>query len=87
LAELYRRGREHEELYELAGLLIEWDERTWLWRFRHYTIVARAQGEETIRTHGTRVQVLGKLIAQLQIPKLREVRSRLVELFESGTAG
>jgi len=36
---------------------------------------------------GTPVQVLGKLIAQRQIPKLWEVRSRLVELFESERNG
>jgi tryptophan 2,3-dioxygenase len=87
LAELYMRGREHEELYQLAELLTEWDERIWMWRFRHYTIVARALGEDTIGTQGTPVQVLGKLIAQRQIPKLWEVRSRLVELFDAERRG
>jgi hypothetical protein len=33
------------------------------------------------------VQVLGKLIAQRQIPKLWEVRSRLVELFDAERKG
>ncbi len=87
LVELYQHGREHEELYQMAELLTEWDERIWVWRFRHYTIVARALGEETIGTQGTPVQVLGKLIAQRQIPKLWEVRSRLVELFDSEHKG
>ncbi len=87
LAELYQHGREHEELYQLAELLTEWDERIWVWRFRHYTIVARALGEETIGTQGTPVQVLGRLIAQRQIPKLWEVRSRLVELFDAERKG
>jgi len=87
LPELYMRGREHESLYELAELLTEWDERIWVWRFRHYTIVARALGEETIGTQGTPVQVLGKLIAQRQIPKLWELRSRLVELFDAERRG
>jgi len=87
LVELYQRGREHEELYQLAELLTEWDERIWVWRFRHYTIVARALGEDTIGTQGTPVQVLGKLIAQRQIPKLWEVRSRLVELFDAERKG
>ena len=87
LEELYMRGREHEELYQLAELLTEWDERIWVWRFRHYTIVARALGEETTGTQGTPVQVLGKLIAQRQIPKLWEVRSRLVELFDAERRG
>ncbi len=87
LSELYRHGREHEQLYQLAELLTEWDERIWVWRFRHYAIVARALGEETIGTQGTPVQVLGKLIAQRQIPKLWEVRSRLVELFDAERKG
>jgi tryptophan 2,3-dioxygenase len=87
LADVYRQGREHEDLYQLAELLTEWDERIWLWRFRHYAIVARALGEETIGTQGTPVQVLGKLIAQRQMPKLWEVRSRLVELFDAERQG
>jgi tryptophan 2,3-dioxygenase len=87
LEALYRHGRDHEELYQLAELLTEWDERIWVWRLRHYTVVARALGEETIGTQGTPVQVLGKLIAQRQIPKLWDVRSRLVELFDAERRG
>jgi len=87
LVELYQHGREHEELYQLAELLTEWDERIWMWRFRHYAIVSRALGEDTIGTQGTPVQVLGKLIAQRQIPRLWEVRSRLVELFDAERKG
>jgi tryptophan 2,3-dioxygenase len=87
LIELYQRGREFEDLYQLAELLTEWDERIWVWRFRHYSIVARALGEETVGTQGTPVQVLGKLIAQRQLPKLWEMRSRLVELFDSEREG
>jgi tryptophan 2,3-dioxygenase len=83
LTELYQRGREFEQLYQLGELLTEWDERIWVWRFRHYAIVARALGEETVGTQGTPVQVLGKLIAQRQLPKLWEIRSRLVELFDA----
>jgi tryptophan 2,3-dioxygenase len=87
LVELYQRGREHEDLYQVAELLTEWDERIWVWRFRHYAIVARALGEDTIGTQGTPVQVLGKLIAQRQIPKLWEVRSQLVKLFDAERKG
>jgi tryptophan 2,3-dioxygenase len=86
LTDLYRHGREHEDLYQLAELLTEWDERIWVWRFRHYAIVARALGEDTIGTQGTPVQVLGKLIAQRQLPKLWDTRSRLVELFDTERA-
>jgi tryptophan 2,3-dioxygenase len=87
LSDLYRHGRENEDLFQLAELLTEWDERVWVWRFRHYAVVARALGEETIGTQGTPVQVLGKLIAQRQIPKLWDVRSRLVQLFDAERKG
>jgi tryptophan 2,3-dioxygenase len=84
LTDIYTRGREREieELRALAELLIEWDERLWVWRFRHYSVVARALGEDTVGTQGTPVQVLGKLIAQRQLPKLWQARSRLVEIFD-----
>ncbi len=50
--DLYRRGREFEDLYQLAELLTDWDERIWIWRFRHYAVVARALGEDTHRHAG-----------------------------------
>ena len=83
LTELYRRRREFDQLHELAELLTDWDERIWVWRIRHYTIVVRALGEQTTGIQGIPVQTLGKLIAQRQIPKLWDARSRLVELFDA----
>ncbi len=83
LESLYQHGREHEDLYALAEALTDWDERVWLWRFRHYSVVARSLGEHTVGTQGTPVEVLGKLIAQRQLPRLWHVRSRLVELFDA----
>ena len=52
----------------MAEPLTDWDERIWLWRFRHYAVVARNLGEDTVGTQGTPVAVLGKLIAQRQLP-------------------
>ncbi|MGI8711651.1 MAG: tryptophan 2,3-dioxygenase family protein [Solirubrobacteraceae bacterium] len=86
LVQLYRAGSEHEQLRRLAEVLTDWDERIWIWRFRHYSVVARAIGERSVGTQGTPVQVLGKLVAQRQLPKLWEVRSRLVELFDAERA-
>jgi tryptophan 2,3-dioxygenase len=85
LVDVYRRGREPEleDVHQLAELLTEWDERIWVWRFRHYSVIARALGEDTVGTQGTPVQVLGKLIAQRQLPKLWDARSRLVKLFDA----
>jgi tryptophan 2,3-dioxygenase len=82
LPDVYRRRADFQELHQLAELLTDLDERLRLWRFRHYSVVARAIGEESIGIQGTPVQVLGKLIAQRQLPNLWEVRSRLAELFE-----
>ena len=84
LVELYQRGREHEQLYQLAEALTDWDERIWIWRFRHYATVARHLGEDTKGTQGTPVAVLGKLIAQRQLPELWHARATLVERFDAG---
>jgi tryptophan 2,3-dioxygenase len=81
LTELYRRRREFEALHLVAELLTDFDERLRLWRFRHYSVVARAIGEEGVGIQGVEVQMLAKLIAQRQLPKLWEVRARLVEQF------
>jgi tryptophan 2,3-dioxygenase len=83
LTDVFRRRSELPECHQLAELLTDWDERLRLWRFRHYSIVARAIGEESIGIQGTPVQVLGKLVAQRQLPKLWEARSRLVQQFDA----
>jgi tryptophan 2,3-dioxygenase len=82
LADLYRDRERHEPLHALAELLTDFDERLRLWRFRHYSVVARAIGEESIGIQGVAVQQLTRLIAQRQLPKLWEVRTRLVDAFE-----
>jgi tryptophan 2,3-dioxygenase len=84
LADVYVRGRELEELYQAAEALTDWDERIWVWRFRHYAVVARSLGEDTSGTQGTPVAVLGKLIAQRQLPELWKARAELVERFDAG---
>jgi tryptophan 2,3-dioxygenase len=87
LTELYRDRQHHASLHELAELLTDFDERVRLWRFRHYSVVARAIGEESIGIQGVAVRQLTKLIAQRQLPKLWEVRARLVALFEDERQG
>lgn len=83
LEELYVRGREFEALHAAAELPTDWDERIWVWRFRHYAVVARSLGEHTVGTQGTPVQVLGRLIAQRQVVQLWDIRGRLVERFDA----
>jgi tryptophan 2,3-dioxygenase len=80
LLELYVRGREHEELYQLAELLTEWDERVGVWRFRHFKVVARIIGEDVVGTQGTPVELLAGLIKYKMFPDLWTVRTDLTEL-------
>jgi tryptophan 2,3-dioxygenase len=80
VVELYVRGREHEDLYQLAELLIAWDEHISLWRMRHYLVVARVIGDEVVGTQGTPVELLGGLIKQRFYPELWHARNRLTQL-------
>jgi tryptophan 2,3-dioxygenase len=80
LLEVYVRGREHEELYQLAELLTEWDERVGLWRYRHFQVVARIIGEDVVGTQGTPVELLAGLIKNRMFPELWRVRTELTEL-------
>lgn len=86
LVALYRQRSDHPHLHELAELLTDWDERLRIWRFRHYTVVARAIGEETVGIAGIPVPMLPKLIVQRQFPKLWQARTRLVEEFDAERA-
>jgi tryptophan 2,3-dioxygenase len=78
--ELYQRGREFEELYQLAELLIEWDERVTLWRIRHFKVVERVIGGQVVGTQGTPVELLEGLIHRRHYPELWDARNELTEL-------
>jgi tryptophan 2,3-dioxygenase len=78
--ELYVNGRDHEELYQLAENLTEWDERVGVWRFRHFKVVARIIGEDVVGTQGTPVELLAGLIKYKLVPELWTVRTQLTEL-------
>jgi tryptophan 2,3-dioxygenase len=80
VTDLYVQGREHEDLYQLAELLIEWDERVSVWRFRHYKVVARVIGDEVVGTQGTPVELLGGLIKNKLYPELWQARNELTAL-------
>ena len=80
VVELYQRGREYEQLYQVAELLTEWDERVTLWRFRHFKVVGRVIGEGVVGTQGTPVELLGRLIGHKLYPELWQARSELTEL-------
>jgi tryptophan 2,3-dioxygenase len=80
VVDLYRQGRDHEDLYQLAELLIAWDERISLWRMRHYLVVARVIGDEVVGTQGTPVELLSGLIKQRFFPELWQARNRLTKI-------
>jgi tryptophan 2,3-dioxygenase len=77
VVEVYVRGREHEDLYQLAEALVEWDERITMWRIRHYKVVARIIGDQVVGTQGTPVEVLGKMIHHNFFPSLWRARNQL----------
>jgi tryptophan 2,3-dioxygenase len=83
LVEVYVRGREFEQLYQLAEALVEIDEWLQAWRVRHYRVVARIIGESVIGTQGTPVEVLGRLIHKVLFPELWAVRDELTALSKS----
>jgi len=77
IVDLYVRGREFEELYQLAEALTEWDERVTVWRFRHYKVVSRIIGDEVVGTQGTPVELLGSLIKKNLYPELWRARNEI----------
>jgi tryptophan 2,3-dioxygenase len=87
LADLYVRGRDREQLYQLAESLIELDEQAQLWRMRHYQVVARVIGDQVVGTQGTPVELLGRLVTKTSYPELWEVRNALTALSQAEVAG
>ncbi|HEY2326330.1 MAG TPA: tryptophan 2,3-dioxygenase family protein [Gaiellaceae bacterium] len=80
LVDLYVHGREHEQLYQLAEVLLELDERVVNWRQRHVTMVERMIGGSVIGTKGTPVEVLRELMSDRWFPELWQVRDDLTAL-------
>jgi tryptophan 2,3-dioxygenase len=78
--DVYVRGREYDDLYQLAEQLTEWDERVTLWRSRHLKVVERIIGGEVVGTQGTPVELLAGLIQHRFYPELWDVRNELTEL-------
>jgi tryptophan 2,3-dioxygenase len=82
--DVYVRGREFEQLYQLAEALAELDERVTMWRVRHFKVVSRIIGDQVVGTQGTPVEVLGRLIHKSLYPELWEVRNELTARSSSG---
>jgi tryptophan 2,3-dioxygenase len=87
LLDVYERGYEQDEIYQLAEQLITFDERTILWRFHHLKTVERIIGGNVIGTQGTPVEVLGKRIDVQFFPELWLVRDEITKRSKLGTDG
>ena len=77
LARVYRESASHEDVFQLAERLIDWDERLILWRTLHLKMVERVIGGHVIGTQGTPVEVLGKRIEVKYFGALWDVRNAL----------
>ena len=87
LLDVYERGDELDDLYQLAEQLITLDERTIVWRFQHLKTVERIIGGHVIGTQGTPVEVLGKRIDVRFFTALWDVRDEITKRSALGTDG
>ena len=74
---LYQSSHSHEDLFQLAERLLDWDQRLIEWRALHLQMVERVIGGHVIGTQGTPVEVLGRRINVRHFPALWDVRNRL----------
>jgi tryptophan 2,3-dioxygenase len=79
LVGLYRESHTHEDAFQLAERLIDWDQRLVLWRTVHLKLVERIIGGHVIGTQGTPVEVLGRRLDVRYFPELWNVRNTLTE--------
>ena len=80
LVEVYTRGREFDDLYNLAEQIIELDERITVWRVRHFKVVQRVIGGDVVGTQGTPVEIMGRLVHHSMFPELWDVRNELTRM-------
>lgn len=80
LVDLYRQSAEHDDLFQLAERLLDWDEFLIRWRSQHLKAVERIIGGHVIGTQGTPVEVLGKRIDVRYFPALWDVRNKLTQM-------
>jgi len=55
LERLYRESHAHEDVFQVAERLVDWDERLFMWRTLHLKLVERVIGGHVIGTQGTPV--------------------------------
>ena len=87
LLDVYDRGYDMDDLYQLAEQLFTWDERMILWRFHHLKVVERIIGGHVIGTQGTPVEVLERRIDVRFFPQLWDVRNEITRRTPLGADG
>jgi tryptophan 2,3-dioxygenase len=87
LLDVYTRGYEFDDLFQLAEQMITWDERAIIWRFHHLKVVERIIGGGVIGTQGTPVEVLGKRIDVRFFSELWTVRDEITSRSKLGADG
>jgi len=80
LLTLFLHDRMYEDIFQLAELLLELDERISLWRVRHFMVVKRSIGSGVSGTQGTPVETLERLNSYSFFPKLWQIRSEITRL-------
>ena len=77
LRTLYRESQAHEDLFQLAERMLDWDQRLIEWRTIHLRLVERIIGGQVIGTQGTPVEVLGRRLDVKYFQKLWDIRNEL----------
>lgn len=80
LIRLYRDSAAHEDVFQAAERLLDWDQKLILWRTLHLKLVERIIGGHVMGTQGTPVEVLGRRVEVRCFPELWEVRNTLTGL-------
>jgi tryptophan 2,3-dioxygenase len=84
LARLYRESHQHEDVFQTAERLLDWDQRLIEWRTLHLRLVERIIGGHVIGTQGTPVEVLGRRLDVRYFPRLWDVRNELTSEAQTG---
>lgn len=77
LLDVYRHSERHEDVFQLAERLVDWDQRLVTWRGLHLKLVERIIGGHVTGTQGTPVEVLGKRIDKRFFPELWNIRDAI----------
>ncbi len=87
VVDVYERGYDADDAYQLAEQMLTWDERVILWRFHHLKIVERIIGGQVVGTQGTPVEVLERRIDVRFFPDLWDVRNEITRRSPLGADG